>query len=77
MHLRITRWQMAKQDDTVRQTVQWCTCLGELVLLSLSASQLLVDLLQRLSLDDNPLVEGEEILNSLNVSEGFFFFYHG
>lgn len=35
----------------------WITCLGELVLLGLAAAQLLVDLLQRLSLHDDPLTE--------------------
>lgn len=42
--------------------IYYDTCLGELVLLCLSASQLLVDLLQRVSLNDGPLVVSETIL---------------
>lgn len=45
------------------------------MLLGLSASQLLVNLPQRLSFHDDPLVE--EILNRLNVSEDVYHSWSG
>lgn len=45
-----------------RTVSHWCiTCLGELLLLGLAATQLLVDLLQRLALHYDPLMESKQI----------------
>ena len=66
VQFRNKKCHVDKQDHCfkLRNT---CLSLGELVLLSLSASQLLIELLQRISFNDDPLGEGMQIQNNHTI----------